>query len=208
MSVLSRQPGDRGTWRPQGISLSILKQNSTLCFVSWSTAQPSLGLQGFKAIMTEQLSQNFLSEPCVFAVDIKASKFVLSGSTIWMHFSLASSWAGPVARGLLLPSLLGLLTSVLCCWPVMPSLRKEVERWLLGAGVLHQENGKFPSKHQVKPSLTAGGRPLNRKDFLMGSSREQHHHTCQRSVFHQQGSSRGRCARGAGIGDLEERPGQ
>lgn len=158
--------------------------------------------------MTEQLSQNFLSEPCVFAVDIKASKFVLSGSTIWMHFSLASSWAGPVARGLLLPSLLGLLTSVLCCWPVMPSLRKEVERWLLGAGVLHQENGKFPSKHQVKPSLTAGGRPLNRKDFLMGSSREQHHHTCQRSVFHQQGSSRGRCARGAGIGDLEERPGQ
>lgn len=120
--------------------------------------------------MTEQLSQNFLSEPCVFAVDIKASEFVLSGSTIWMHFSLASSWAGPVAGGLLLPSL-GLLTTVLRCRPVMPSLRKEVERWLLGAGILHQENDKIPSKHQVKPSLTAGGRPLNRKDFLMRSSK-------------------------------------
>ena len=71
--------------------------------------------------MTEQLSQNFLSEPCVFAVDIKASEFVLSGSTIWMHFSLASGWAGPVAGGVLLPSSLGLLRTVLCCRPVMPS---------------------------------------------------------------------------------------
>ena len=135
-------------------------------------------LQEFKAITTEQLPQNFLSEPRVFAVDIKASEFILSRSTIWMHFSLASSWAGPVAGALLLLSLLGLLTTVLCCRPMMPSLRKEVERWLLGACVLRQENGRIPSRHQVKPSLTAGGRPLNQKDFLMGSSREQHHHTC------------------------------
>lgn len=34
----------QSTWRPQGISLCILKQNSALCFVSWSRAQPSLGL--------------------------------------------------------------------------------------------------------------------------------------------------------------------
>ena len=113
-----------------------------------------------------------LDPPQVFAVDIKASEFILSGSTIWMHFSLASSWAGPVAGALLLLSLLGLLTTVLCCRPMMPSLRKEVERWLLGACVLRQENGRIPSRHQVKPSLTAGGRPLNQKDFLMGSSRE------------------------------------
>ena len=48
----------------------------------------------------------------------------------------------------------------------------------MAAGGMYQENGKIPSRHQVKPSLNAGGRPLNRKDFLMGSSREQHHHTC------------------------------
>ena len=142
LSVLPRQPVDRGTWRPQGISLSIFKQNSALCFVSWSRAQPSLGLQEFKAIMTEQLSQNFLSEPRVFAVDIKSSEFILSGSTIWMHFSLASSWAGPVAGALLLLSLLGLLTTVLCCRPVMPSLRKEMDRWLLGACI--RRMARFP----------------------------------------------------------------
>lgn len=114
-----------------------------------------------------------------------------------MHFSLASSWRQGRWPGeaLLLPSLLGLLTSVLCCWPVC-----EFEEGGRGDGCWGQvysirrmaSSLKAPS--QAK--LTAGNSsPSTGKTSSWGHQGTLTIIHASSPVFHQQGSSREMCPR-------------